>query len=293
MTGAMSEQDASSRRLAWIVRLAIYPLAIALIALVWHQRHAEAGTGTGATAAVPVLSYLTGTVGDAPATARLMDQRRPRLAFLLPYRCTPNVGAVEVTHWNLPVDGGDRPHVRARDIAITWATGWRGLASVDLDGRRDADGRMRATVSGRMALDANGVRADCVADPVALALDPAGAGPRGLTTQGEPVQVTLGGDGAPAALSVSLRLWCADRTVRHMVWTTALDAHGSAARDWGVIGPDYELLVGRGDDGRLVAQVDRADGQVRGVVEVAATLPGSGLSCRPRTRSVAFALGGS
>lgn len=170
----MSEQDVPSRRQVWIVRLVFYPLAIGLIAIAWHQRQARAGEDG---AARPVVrAVLSGTAGIDRATADLADGRLRDLRLPLHFRCVPELGDVWAVFQRFEVApggdaGGDDGRVRARVTQgdTTWPSGWFGVADVAVDGRL-RDGRLRGTASGRLTLDANGVRAECRAAAVPVAL---------------------------------------------------------------------------------------------------------------------------
>lgn len=277
----MPAQDPSHRRLVWLCRLVLYPLALGLIAVAWHQRHANADDGDGGVAPPreAVTAFLTGTAGADPAAAAVVDGRPVDLAFVLHYRCVPDLGDVWATYSGVPTEGG-RWRVRLRDRETSWASGWLGEADIVVDGGPAGDGRVRGTVSARMALDADGVHALCRSGPRPLALDRIAGGPHGATSQQMPVQVALDGRGRPVALSVALVLWCDDVRTRRVVWATRLDGDGHASRRWAAIGRDDQILVGPGDAGVLSAWALRDGDRVRGGVVADVALDG-GTRCRP------------
>lgn len=299
MTGRMdgAAPTPPSRRAVWAIRLVFYPVALGLIALAWHQRHADADVP--AVSPAPERTLLAGTTGRGdPASARYRDGRPDRITFPLEYRCTPDLGQRVWATYIEPAEAGDDGRVRARErgTATTWAGGWFGQTTLDLDGRYDDD-RLTGTVSARMRLDADGVRADCRTGRVALdvARSP---GRKGTTSQGEPVVADVSG-GRLAAFSVGLHLTCSDRP-RHAVWAPPASAiHGTTVRqDVRPVGHEVEVLLapittpGEDEPSIVEAQVSTsADGTIRGTVVAALSLPDDGPACWTEPADVAFTLG--
>jgi hypothetical protein len=296
MTGPMTDAAPSppNRRAVWIVRLVFYPVALGLIAVAWHQRHAAADDARPRTSDWAMLAGRTAN-GD-PATARYRDGRPDRITFRLLYACTPDVGwPVWATYVERPVAADGRVRVRDHGSLTTWSNGWVAETTLDVDGRYDDD-RLTGAVAARMRLDANGVRSDCRAER--LGLDVARSpGAKASTVQGEPVTARVVG-GRVAAFSIGLQLACSDHDERHVVWAPPITPRDGTAitRDVRAIGRQYEVLLGPvrattsggARSGTMSARFTAVSGgAVRGTAE--ADLPlDDGTACGTPTGGVPF-----
>lgn len=267
-----------SRRAVWIVRLVFYPVALGLIALAWHQRHARAAGEEGEGRPV-TWALLTGTTQQGmPASGRHGDGRPDWVAFPIQYRCDQDVGrSVWVLFQKRPqVDRDGRVRLHDRDDSWTWDSGWTGTTTVDLDGHYDDRG-LTGMVSAQLELDANGVHTTCRADDFRLDLRTA-PGRAGTTSQDEPVAVDVA-RGRVRAFSAGLKLTCTDHW-RHVVWSPEIDRvdggdFWQSVRVWAG-GTNEILLVGAAQNdatGTFQASLtgltgDKLSGTVQGTIKL-------------------------
>jgi hypothetical protein len=271
----------SDRRLVWAVRLVFYPVALALIAVAWQQH--RAGADDGGTAAPAPVVWWTGTTGRGdPATLAVVEGRPRTVRVPLHFACTPELGDVWAVYTErLEVRDGRRVLVRDRGSDTTWDTGWIGSTDVDLGGRYDDD-VLTAALSGRMALDANGVQADCGAARVTATFRRP-PGRRGTTAQHEWVAAETR-DGRVTAFSILLAVDCDDGVGRRLVWEPVLDPGGTltVTRAWRVVGTGGFVLVAEGGEGSAdgggTASFAVDGDAVRG--NVAAQFPVGATTCR-------------
>jgi hypothetical protein len=139
---------APNRRQEWLVRLLLYPAAIALIALWWHQHQAAADDGARpvAVATHPAAHEWVKPValwGQTSQGRRVTGETRlGRLGWLeVPVRltCSPRVGDVWATYHQQSADRpGDvvsvrRLRLRHHGLVTRWPSGWHGSSDLDLE----------------------------------------------------------------------------------------------------------------------------------------------------------------
>ena len=131
---------APNRRLEWVVRLVLYPAAIALIALWWHQHHAA----QRAEAADDGVKLAGRTSQGERMTGSLVAGMPDRFALSVRYRCPPGGGAKDFTFGDVHTVGGghDRiagDRVQTRVDRYAWPRrlnpGWTATYTIHTDGR--------------------------------------------------------------------------------------------------------------------------------------------------------------
>lgn len=171
MTGRMDAAP-PSRRLVLLTRLALYPLAIALIALWWHQRHAGAAVRSRA-----AVTTLRGTTGQGLGmTAWSLDGALAGYQTKIRLTCPgnhPELDGMWVSY-SEPIDLG-RLHGRTTSgtttgVPFTWKSGMHGLGTV-----RFAATREGAAFHGLLRLDldiaaTSGAAVPCRSGPVGFVL---------------------------------------------------------------------------------------------------------------------------
>jgi hypothetical protein len=145
-----------NRRMVWAVRLILYPLAIVLIVVAWHARHASAdnddsgpelGTLAGHTSQGEAMTLWTADGRPESSTLRVLyscPDSRPELAhFWLPDHHVFNRSPDRVVgdHVTTAVDGR-LLHLRGQ---------WTGSADFRTDGRLDG-AAYRGTLASRVVL---------------------------------------------------------------------------------------------------------------------------------------------
>jgi hypothetical protein len=144
---------ASDRRLIWIVRLVLYPAAVALIALWWHGHRAPA-----ASADVDEGTALSGRTSQGePMTAWIRDGAPRRFRVLVHYTCPAD--RPELANYSLPEEhllGGDdqiEPHAMVTDVRgwrYRHRNGWDGVLALHTSARWSPaswEGTLDATVT--------------------------------------------------------------------------------------------------------------------------------------------------
>jgi hypothetical protein len=132
---------APSRRLEWAVRLVLYPAAIALIALWWHQHHAT----QRAEAADGGVRLVGRTSQGERMTARLVAGMPDRFELRIRYHCPSGSGKEDYSNLDSHVVGGsdrvggDRIGTRIDRVAMVGLNpGWSGRFTIHSDGRYTA-----------------------------------------------------------------------------------------------------------------------------------------------------------
>jgi hypothetical protein len=174
MFGAMP--SAPTRRLEWIVRLVLYPAAIALIALWWHQHHAA----QRAEAAADGVKLAGRTSQGERMTGWLVAGTPDRFELRIRYRCPPGGGKRDYVWTDAHTVGSGQDRV-AGDRVLTGVDdytlqerlnpGWTGTYTIHTDGRYTADtwrGTLTAVTTYTYQPDPRGVTA-AVRTPTALA----------------------------------------------------------------------------------------------------------------------------
>jgi hypothetical protein len=234
-----------SRRLAWIVRLVFYPVAIALIAVALHARIADAdgddavGGGIAFAPQIPPSPFTVAGVashGD-PVTALLGVDGPTELTLPVHFRCTPQLGDVWAVFTETPkILAGRRLRVDHRNIRTTWPSGWRGRTDLRVSGTY-ARTSLTATLRGRLKLVAGARHATCRAKPVRFVLRKPRAERKGRNAQGELVFARLVGRNVQQ-LSTVMRVTCPDvngaaPATWSMAWTRVVPAGSGRLRGAG------------------------------------------------------------
>jgi hypothetical protein len=164
------------RRLRWTVRLVLYPIAIALIAVAWHQRHASAEAPTRPLVPTPPTWWEGRTTQGRLVAAERIGSTVIRLKIMMVYRC--EIGHAEL--WSLFGAASFRHHGPAATADFRNA----GIYGGDLRGtmtstvRTDAGAQIRGAATGAAAV--HGPRRRCATGPVAFRLSRTRSEPRFL-----------------------------------------------------------------------------------------------------------------
>jgi hypothetical protein len=127
-----------NRRQEWLVRLLLYPAAIALIALWWHQHQAAADDGGGG----KVVQLVGRTSQGEVMTGELRDGRPDRFTVRVRYHCPSGGTQPDYVHGDVHglrepdrIDG-DRVRTRVDGYVMTGLRpGWGGTYTFHTDGR--------------------------------------------------------------------------------------------------------------------------------------------------------------
>jgi hypothetical protein len=162
-----------NRRLVLLTRLVLYPLAIGLIVIWWHQHRATADSQDRDQGIV-----VTGlTSQDMPMTGRIRDGQPLTFDLVIHYVCPAD--RPELGHFTLhdthTVGGADQIHghvisTSVHGVRLTYANGWTGVYDVQTAGSFDARS-WRGTLSSVMTLRyRDGPPAACYSGAVSFVL---------------------------------------------------------------------------------------------------------------------------